>query len=114
MLALATSAAPAQTYRDIGGTVVPGVVPLPFPFVPLSNSGQTMTPSVATALTVPGGARYAVVCPAGGAAATATYSTDGKSPHMPLAGCMSLVGAAVIAGFQVRSSSGTIEVEYFQ
>jgi hypothetical protein len=117
-LAVAASPAAAQTYLDRSGTIVPGVVALPYPYVPLSPGQHNLAPTSATALTVPGGARFATVC---ASTATVRYTTDGTTAPtstvgMPLAAasCVALSGAAVLANFKAFSSSGTLDVEYFQ
>ena len=118
-LALALACpAHAQTYRDIAGTQVPGMIPLPTPYAPLSPGQHNLAPTSATALTVPSGARYAAVCASG---ATVRYTTDGtttptSSIGMPLASgaCVALSGPQTLANFRTFSSSGTLDVEYFQ
>lgn len=116
-LAIASSAA-AQTYHDTAGTIVPGVVPLPFGFTPLSPGQHNLTISSATALTVPNGARYATVC---ARTAAANYTTDGttaptSSVGMALAAgsCVALSGPAVLAAFRAISATGTLDAEFFQ
>jgi hypothetical protein len=108
----------AQAYRDIAGTLVPGVIPLPTPYAPLSPGQHNLSPTSATALTVPSGARYATVCASG---STVRYTTDGTTTPtgtvgMPLAAsaCLSLSGPQVLANFRAFSASGTLDVEYFQ
>ena len=119
-LALVFIAGPAfsQTYRDAGGSVVPGVMPLPYAFTPLPPGQHALAPTSATALTVPAGARYATLCVSG---ATARYTTDGVTTPsagvgQPLAAgsCVSLSGPAVLANFRVVSTTGALDVEYFQ
>jgi hypothetical protein len=112
------SGALAQTYRDTGGTVVPGVIPLPFSYTPLPPGQHNLAAASATALAVPAGARYATVC---ASTAAVRYTTDGAttptaSVGMPLAAgaCMALSGPSVLANFRAFSSSGTLDVEYFQ
>ena len=112
------SAAHGQTYRDAAGSIVPGVVPLPYAYTPLPPGQHNLAPTSATALTVPAGARYATICVS---TATAKYTTDGVttptvSIGQPLApgSCVSLSGSAVLANFRVISASGTLDVEYFQ
>ncbi len=116
-LALCGSGA-AQQYKDTGGTTIQGVAPLPFPYAPLSPGQYDLAVTSVTALTAPTGARYAVVC---AETATVRYTTDGATtPNglvgMPLASgsCTALSGATVLANFKAYSSSGTIDVEYFQ
>jgi hypothetical protein len=117
-LALIACAADAQTYRDSGGSIVPGVMPLPYAYTPLPPGQHNVAPTSATALTVPAGARLATVC---ASAATAKYTTDGVTTPtgsvgqpLPAGSCVSLSGTAVIANFLVFSASGTLDVEYFQ
>jgi len=117
-LALGCGAAPAQTYIDRSGTIVPGVAAIPFAYIPLSPGQHNLSLASAAALTVPGGARYATICASGG---TAKYTTDGTTTPsatvgMPLisGACVALTGAAVIANFRAFSSSATLDVEFFQ
>ena len=118
-LALAfCAAAAAQQYKDKGGTIVQGVFPLPFGYVPLGPGQYGLTPTSATALTIPTGARYAVIC---AESATVRYTTDGattptSSVGIPLASgtCVGMSGATVLANFRALSSSGTLDIEYFQ
>jgi hypothetical protein len=107
-----------QTYRDTGGTIVSGVVPLPYAYTPLSPGQHNLSPASSTALTIPAGARYATVC---ASTAAARYTTDGAATPTPTVGqplpansCISLSGPAVLANFRVMSPSGTVDVEYFQ
>jgi len=115
---LVACAAGAQTYRDVGGTIVTGVMPLPYAFTPLPPGQHNLAAASAMALTVPAGAQYATVC---ASTAAAKYTTDGVTAPTPTVGqplaagaCVSLSGAAVIANFRVVSPSGTLDVEYFQ
>jgi hypothetical protein len=108
----------AQTYRDSAGTIVPGVIPLPYAYTPLGPGQHNISPTTTTALTVPIGARYATVC---ASTAAVKYTTDGTTAPtatlgQPLAAgaCVSLSGAAVLANFRAMSAIGTIDVEYFQ
>ena len=110
--------ASAQTYRDAGGTVVSGVMPLPYAYTPLSPGQHNLLAPSATALAAPSGARYATVCASTGGA---RYTTDGSTTPssvigQPLAAgsCVSLSGPLVIANFLVVSPSGSLDVEYFQ
>jgi len=110
--------AAAQNYHDTGGTLVPGVIPLPTPYAPLSPGQHNLALTTATALTVPTGARYATVCASG---AAVKYTTDGtttptSSVGMPLAAgaCVALSGPQGLANFRAISASGTLDVEYFQ
>jgi hypothetical protein len=108
----------AQAYRDIAGTLVTGVIPLPTPYAPLSPGQHNLSPTSPTALTLPSGARYATVCASG---STVRYTTDGTTTPtatvgMPLAtgACVALSGPQTLANFRAFSSSGTLDVEYFQ
>ncbi len=112
------TAASAQTYRDSGGTVVPGVIPLPYAYLPLPPGQHNIAPTSATGLAVPNGARYATVCASTG---SVKYTTDGSttptaSVGMPLAAgaCVTLSGAAALANFKAISATGTLDAEYFQ
>lgn len=118
LVSAGVSAANAQTYRDAGGTIVPGVVPLPYAYAPLPPGQHNLSPSSPTALTVPAGARYATVC---ASTSVAKYTTDGVTipttgvgQTLPAGSCVSLSGPAVLANFRVISASGTLDVEYFQ
>jgi len=108
----------AQTYHDSAGTIVAGVIPLPYSYTPLSPGQHNLAPTSSTALSVPTGARYATVC---ASSATVKYTTDGTttptgSVGQPLAAgsCVSLSGATVLANFRAISTTGTLDVEYFQ
>jgi hypothetical protein len=117
-LALLPQPATAQTYRDASGSIVAGVMPLPYAFTPLAPSQHNLAPTTATALTIPSGARYATVC---ASTAGSKYTTDGATTPttaigqpLPAGSCVSLSGGAVLANFRVISASGTLDVEYFQ
>lgn len=117
-LALMCAGAWAQTYKDRLGTGIPAVVEAPFPYLPMQGSAQyALSVNPATALTVPSGARYAVVC---SETATVRYTTSGTTPtgstgmQLPSGTCVPLCGAPVLAAFQAYSGSGTLDVEYFQ
>ena len=110
--------ASGQTYRDAGGSIVPGVMPLPYAYTPLPPGQHGLSPASSTALTIPAGARYATVC---ASAAAAKYTTDGATTPtatigqpLPAGSCLSLSGSAVLANFRFVSASGTVDVEYFQ
>jgi hypothetical protein len=116
--ALCVTAAHAQTYRDSAGTIVPGVFPLPYGYTPLPPGQHNIAPTASTALSIPTGARYATAC---ASAAMIKYTTDGTTTPtstigQPLAAgaCVSLSGAAVLANFRAFSSTGTLDVEYYQ
>lgn len=109
--------ASGQTYRDAGGSIVPGFMPLPYAYTPLPPGQHNLPPASSTALTIPAGARYATVC---ASAAAAKYTTDGATTPtatigqpLPAGSCISLSGPAVLANFRIVSS-GTVDVEYFQ
>ncbi len=117
-LVLAAGPALAQTYRDAGGSVVPGVVPLPYAFTPLPPGQHNLAPTVATALSVPAGARYATVC---ASVASVNYTTDGVTAPtatvgQPLASgsCVALSGPVVLANFRALSATGALDVEFFR
>jgi hypothetical protein len=110
--------ASGQTYRDAGGSIVAGVMPLPYAYTPLPPGQHNLSPTSATALTIPVGARYATVC---ASAAAAKYTTDGATAPtatigqpLPAGSCVSLSGPAVLANFRVVSASGALDIEYFQ
>jgi hypothetical protein len=107
-----------QTYRDASGSIVPGVMPLPYAYTPMPPGQHNLAPTSATGLTVPAGARYATVC---ASTAAAKYTTDGSTVPTVIVGqplaagsCVSLSGSAVLSNFRVISPSGTLDVEYFQ
>jgi len=117
-VAIGVCAAHGQTYRDAGGSIVPGIIPLPYAYTPLPPGQHNLSLTSATALTVPAGARYAIVC---ASTATAKYTTDGvtaptASVGQPLSAgsCLSLSGPAVLTNFRAYAASGTLDVEYFQ
>lgn len=120
MMALALSAGSAfsQTYRDAGGTIVPGVIPLPYAYTPLPPGQHNLAPISVSSLIVPSGARYATICASG---SMVRYTTDGATTPtatigQPLAAgsCLTLSGPALLASFRAVSASGTLDVEYFQ
>jgi hypothetical protein len=107
-----------QTHRDNSGTIVPGVVPLPYAYTPMPPGQHNITPTSSTALTIPPGAVYATVCASG---ALVKYTTDGTtvptaSLGQPLVAgaCVGLSGATVLSNFRAVSTTGTLDVEYFQ
>jgi hypothetical protein len=116
--ALLVAPASAQTYKDSGGTIMPGVIPLPFSYTPLAPGQHNLAPVSPTSLTPPVGARLATIC---ASAAAVKYTTDGvtlpsASIGQPLSAgaCVSLSGQAVIANFLAISGTGTLDVEYFR
>ncbi len=117
-VALPVASTSAQTYRDSGGTVIPGVAAIPFPFAPVPPGQHNLAPTSPTTLSVPPGARYATVCASN---TTVRYTTDGVTAPtnaigMPLfaGACLTLSGAPVLANFTVISAMGTLDVEYFK
>ena len=117
--ALFGSAAQAQTYQDWSGTIIRAITSVPFPYTHMGPGQYNMTPSTATALNPPSGARYAVVCSKVGAS-QAQYTTDGLTTPTPSTGqdlpagqCVQLVGADVIASFRIYSA-GRVNAEYFK
>ena len=110
--------ADAQTYRDSGGSIVPGFVPLPYAYTPLSPGQHNLAPTSATGLTVPAGARYATIC---ASTSAVKYTTDGVTAPsasvgqpLPAGSCVALSGPMVLSNFRAISGSGTLDVEYFQ
>jgi hypothetical protein len=108
----------AQTYYDFAGTVVQGVVPVPYAYIPLPPGQHNMALSAATALTIPPTARYATVCASG---AMVKYTTDGITTPTSTLGqpliagqCVALSGAALLTTFRAASANGTLDVEYFK
>ncbi len=118
-----TIAVPAfgQTYTDSQGTIVHGMVPVPFPFTPLGPGQYGVSIATATGLTIPAGARYVNVCADG---QPMRYTTDGQTT--PTAGgtgvyvangsCVLLEGPKVIANFKAitTTAGGTLDAEYFK
>lgn len=119
-LALALAAQPvvSQTYHDATGSIVAGVMPLPYAYTPLPPGQHNLAATTATALAIPPGARYATIC---ASTDVARYTTDGATIPTSAIGqplvagsCVSLSGAAVLANFRVVSVSGTLDIEFFQ
>jgi hypothetical protein len=94
------------------------VIAEPYEFTPLSPGQHNLALTSKTALTLPNGASYAVVC---ASVSTVKYTTDGTTaltaaigqPLMP-GSCVSLSGSLVLKNFRAFSATGTIDVEYFQ
>lgn len=94
------------------------MTPLTYPYTPLTPGQHNLAPTVATKLTVPTSAVYATIC---ASTATVRYTTDGTttptgSVGMPISAgsCLSLAGSLVLANFNAFSSTGTLDIEYFQ
>ena len=95
------------------------ISPAPYPFTPLTPGQYTpVTDAASTALTVPSGATYAVVCAEG---TNHRYSYDGTTTPTAAIGalllqnqCMSLSGATVLANFRIISvaANGAFTVSY--
>src|SRR5208283_1635936 len=117
-LVLIAGSAFGQTYRDAGGSIVSGVMPLPYAYTPLAPGQHNLSPTSSTPLSVPAGARYATVCASTSAAKYTTYGvtvpTSTVGQPLPAGSCVSLSGSAVLANFRIISASGTLDVEYFQ
>jgi len=110
----------AQVYHDTSGTIVPGVMPEPFPYTPRPPGQYGLALSTAQGLTAPAGARYAVICADGQAL---RYTTDGQTTPTASKGiylanglCVALVGQQTIANIRAitTTSGGTLDAEYFQ
>jgi hypothetical protein len=105
---------PLETNVVVSGTVTTG----PYAYTPLSPSQNGLTVASATALTIPTGATYAVVCIEG---AAIRYTWDGTttptaSVGSPIAAgsCAPFSGAAILANlkFIQVTATATIDVEY--
>ncbi|WP_439392310.1 hypothetical protein ACRQ5Q_22195 [Bradyrhizobium sp. PMVTL-01] len=90
------------------------------PATPLSPMQAGLGVASSTALTVPTGAIYAVVCAEGQAI---RYTTDGTTTPTAAIGmplqvnqCVSLLGATTIANFRAiqQSATATIDVSYYK
>jgi hypothetical protein len=91
-----------------------------FGYTPASPMQANLAIASSTALTVPTGADYAVVCAEG---ANARYTTDGTttptaSVGMPLLlnQCVSIVGQTALANFRAiqQSATSTLDISYFK
>ena len=126
------SPAAAQTYVDNGGTIVPGVAVIPFPFQPLcpeshgvslatatTLAGASMLPTgIAnagrTCITQPVTPRYCVVT---AQTATVYYTLDGSTTaasgkgQLLIGASIALVGNLQIGAAQFYSTTGTLDVE---
>jgi hypothetical protein len=80
----------AQNYYDSAGTLVAGVFPLPYGYLPLAPGQHNLAPSTSTALTISVGQRLAAGV------------------------CVPLSGTIVLANFRAVSPTGTLDVEYFR
>lgn len=95
------------------------ISPAPYPFTPLTPGQYTpVTDAASTALTIPTGATYAVVC---GEVTNHRYTWDGTTTPTAAIGallqqnqCMSLQGATVLANFRIISvaAGGAFTVSY--
>jgi hypothetical protein len=108
----------AQTYYDRMGTTINGVVPVPYPFIPLSPGQHGIAPASPTGLTIPVGTRLANVC---ASTSVVRYTTDGTtiptaSIGQPLlaGSCIQISGSLVLSNFRAISAAGTLDIEYFQ
>ena len=90
----------------------------PFGFTPLTPSQNGVTVVSATALTVPTGATYAVVCVESQAVRWTwdgtTTPTASVGEPIPSGSCVAFSGASVLANlkFIQQTSAATIDVEY--
>ncbi len=95
------------------------VTSAPYAYTALAGGQYGLAIAGSTALTVPGGATYAVVCAEG---AAARYTTDGSAPTgtvgMPLQQnqFVLLTGANVLAAFRAiqQTASATLDVSYYR
>lgn len=108
-----------------------GVADIPFPYTPLCPGSHGVSLATAATLTLPTGIaaaracvtqtvapRYAVAC---ARTASVFYTTDGStaptgtvSTTLSVGACLSLVGAKEIADFEAFSTTGTLDVEFWQ
>ena len=100
----------------VTGTVTQG----PYAYTPLTPAQNNLAITSSTALTIPAGATYAVVCASG---ANVNFEVDGTttptaSVGMPLlqSQCVSLSGATVISNFRAiqKSATATLDVSYYK
>lgn len=96
-------------------TIFSGV---PYALTPVGGNQYNVTVSGSTALTVPVGARYAIVC---ALTAAISYTTDGTTTPSATVGnqiqlntCIALQGIAILNKFHALSATGKLQVEYFQ
>jgi len=108
-----------------------GVATIPFPYTPLCPGSHGVSLATAATLTLPTGIaaaracatkvvtpRYAVAC---ARTATVFYTTDGSttptatvSSTLAVGACIALVGASEISDFEAFSTTGTLDVEFWQ
>lgn len=96
------------------------ISPAPYPFTPLTPMQAGLAIVTSTALTLPTGATYAVVCARG---QNANYTTDGTTAPTASVGmallqnqCVSLQGASVLSTFRAiqQAATATLDVNYFK
>lgn len=95
----------------------------PYTFTPLSPMQSGLAVTSSTALTVPAGATYAVVCAYG---QTVNYTTDGSATptgtssgvgmQLAAGSCLPLSGPLLISNFRAiqQSATATLSVSYFR
>lgn len=89
-------------------------------FTPLTPMQSGLTVAASTALTVPSGATYAVVC---ARSQNVSYTTDGTTTPTASVGmqllqnqCVSLAGATVVSNFRAiqQAATATLDVSYYK
>lgn len=145
MVAAAPAAAQDHNFPTPGGAIVDGKVEMclnssghaapcsaagalpsavsPYSFTPLTPMQSGLTIASSTALTVPTGATYAVVCAYGQAVnyttdgtTTPTTTSSGAGMQLAVGSCVPLSGATVISNFRAiqQSATATLSVSYFK
>ena len=106
----------AQTHRDQGGTITPGVTPI-YLYDSAGASQIGLAVSTNVTLTAPAGATLAEICVEGGGV---RYRDDGTaataSVGLPVAAgaCFSYSGPLSSLSFTAQSGSPTIDVSYYK
>ena len=106
----------AQTYRDGGGTIIPGVRPT-YLYASAGPSQMALSVTSATSLTPPAGATTAQICAEN---AGVRYRDDGAAPTaslgVPVAAgvCFQYAGPLGSVQFIAQSGSPTIDVSYYK
>jgi len=106
----------AQTHRDQGGTITPGVTPI-YLYVSAGASQMALAVGANTSLTVPAGATLAEICVEG---ASVRYRDDGaaatSSLGIPVSSgtCFPYSGPLAALSFSAQGGSPTIDVSYYR
>jgi type 1 fimbria pilin len=97
-----------------------GLPTVPGGLIPLSPMQSGLTVASSTALTIPSGATYAVVC---ARTQNVNYTTDGTTPPTAAVGmqllanqCVPLQGATMLSNFRAiqQTATATLDVSYFR